>query len=283
MGVHSGKFAVVDGQSTVRNWQINDNMTPARFVASNTRGGTGRRRGPKSWTGSFGAYGGIPAVMPGEIFAFSGYTAPANDVGGSGKLYQGDAIVDSLGLSWNFQSGELISYQIGFSGHLELTITDGVEADVSDPAAFEPCSAKLEYSNDSQGSSGGSSGFVEWDDIVQVNINITAANASYVNSSTNCWTGRKAGPIDWTMSVTEQNDDRVADREKGEYLDLKMYIDATDFWWLRWGLVRDFTGLTVDRETGNIIQRTTNLDMNGFYGDVGHIKLPGETTPWWPV
>jgi hypothetical protein len=45
--------------------------------------------------------------------------------------------------------------------------------------------------------------------------------------------------------------------------------------------VRDFSGITVNRETGAIIARTINVDMAAYYGsNAGQILLPGGTQFW---
>src|SRR5947207_1860310 len=97
MGVHSGKFAAVNGKSTVRNWSINDTNATKAFIASNTGGGTGRLKGNHDWSGSYSQYSGIPAVMPGSALSFTGYSAPDSDVNNTtGKTKSGTAIVDSI-------------------------------------------------------------------------------------------------------------------------------------------------------------------------------------------
>src|SRR5689334_13065677 len=102
MAVHSGRFAVVNGQPSLRNWTITENRPAAKAVNSATRQGTSRRKGPASWSGSFGQYGHTPLVMPGEQFSFAGYTSPSNDVSGSGQVYSGLARVSSVVITWNW-------------------------------------------------------------------------------------------------------------------------------------------------------------------------------------
>lgn len=118
---------------------------------------------------------------------------------------------------------------------------------------------------------------------------------AYVNSSTvvtvggNCrlWTGQLAGPVAWALAVTEQ-DVRRDLFIKGQSVDWKLYVTDTLFWRLRWGMVRDFTGIQVNMETGAIIQQTVNVDMDGFdltagsyAAATGYVKKPDGTT-WWP-
>jgi hypothetical protein len=276
MGVHSGRFGVVDGISTVRNWSINDVSAPQKFVASNTLNGAGRRKGIRSWSGSFGVYGHTPPVMPGEFFAFAGYTSPDDDVSGDGTVYTGDAVVDSIALTVNWQNGEIISNVVNFSGHLVLTNSTDEYLDVTAPTVPEVCGAKIQHDAATPGT------FADWENIAQATLNISAANGSYVNSSTNCWTGRKAGPVDATLSVVEQETSR-SDLDIYDDVQIKLYVTASLFWHFKWMHLKEFSNISVDRESGAILSRTANFEKNGFVGGAtGFIKKP-DTTTWWPT
>lgn len=277
-GVHGGRFGVVNGITQVRNWSINDDGNASRFVNSATKMGAGRRAGVKQWNGSYASHGGIPAVMPSEFFSFLGYTAPDDDTaGGVGQTYEGTAIVDAIGINWNWAGGPVLEHQVGFSGHLGLTpnaadtaITD---ATVSNPEPICPC--KIEYSADGNT-------WTELDNITQASLNIQAANGSYVNSSTDCNTGRVPGPIDWAASIAVE--DNLLGSGLTKFTDYwwKFYVTASTFYELKWGIVKSFTGLQINRETQQVISHVINLEMNGSaYAGAGHIKLP-DTTTWWP-
>ena len=272
MGLHSGKFGVVNGVDTVRNWSVNDQQTSNRFVASNTRGGSGRRRGVRSWAGSFGGFGGQPAVLPGEFFTFEGFTAPDNDASGTGEVWSGTAYVDSMSMVWNWASGSLLEWTINFSGHLALSHASGSLDDVTIPDPEEVCGTRITYPT------------TEWQNLAQATFNLQCPSVQYVNSSSVvsgvCWTGRKKGIFDWTLAVVEQDDDRDPALEIGTDHKLKLWIDNTLFWKLHWGHVESYTGLTVDRQGGGIIQRTVNLAMNGLNGEVGEITAPDGTVLW---
>lgn len=275
MTVHGGKFSAVNGKRSIRQWSVNDAHTPAKGVASNTLNGTMRRPGVQDWTGSYNAFGAQPEVLPGESFSFVGYTAPDNDVSGVGRTYVGTALVESIVISWNYQNGELLSHVVNFGGDLALTSGSATVTDTSDPDALPVCGTKLEYdfSDDN---------YVELDNILSMQLTISSALQTYVNSSTACWTGRKAGPLDWTLAITQQDNVRASIFDKGDRVRLKLFVDDTLFWSLIWGQVRDFTGITADRETGAILQRTINIDMDAWDGaDIGQIIKP-DTTVWFP-
>lgn len=282
MTILSGKFGVVNSYSTVRNWSINDVVSPQRFIGSNTKRGTGRRKGVRSWTGSFSAYGAVPTALPGSSFTFTGYTGPTNGISGAGVTYSGTAFVDSVAVTWNWGSGSILSHVVNFSGHLALTKGSASTTDVTDPDVPVVCGAKITYNEvietvDTD---------VEWQNLVQATLTMSTPSIPYVNSSTIasgvCWTGRTGGILDWTLAVTEQNEDRLAILEIGEMLDLKLWADDTDYYRLKWGMVEGYSGLNVDRETGAIISRTVNLGMNGYNGTEGQVTLPGAGSNLWP-
>lgn len=278
MSVHSGKFGVVNGQSTIRNWTVTETRNNVRYRASNTRGGSGRVPGVHSWQGSFAGMGGLPLVMPGEVFTFAGYTAPTDNVlGANGQRITGQAIVDNIAITWDWAAANPVSYQVNFSGHLDPTWTSAAAlSDATIPEIEPPCGIIFEYSIDD------GTTFAELEDLTTATLTLTAENQSYVNSSTNCYTGRIAGPFDWTLAITQQSDERAGGAfDIGDNLVLKAYTNPTEYWLLKWGMLKDFTGLNVDRESGAILQRTMNLEMNGFVGGaVGKVEKPGAATFW---
>lgn len=283
MTVLSGKFGVVNGVDTVRNVTINETSSPARGVASNTAQGVLRRHGPRSWNGQFARFGGIPILMPGDFFTLGAYIAPASGVlGGVGTMYEGQAVVQNMQMNWNWQSGELLGQQQNFAGHLELTPDDTADAITDDatPSVLEVCGTKIQY----QASSGGD--WVQIPALVTAQLSISLPLHAYVNSDTACWTGQVPGaPIDWNVTLTQQSEKRLDAFNVWEDIGLRLFIDNTNYWELLWGHVREFTGINVNRETGDIVGRTINIDMNAASGGaLGHILLPGAPgTEWWPT
>lgn len=279
MGVHSGEWGVVNGQSTVRNWQVNDTSDAKKYVASNTKRGSDRRRGVKAWTGSFEQYSGVPVILPGQFFTFTGFTAPDTDVtGANGTQYTGTAIVDQIVVTWNWGSGDILLTQINFSGHLGLT--PSVAAALTDASASQAESV-FDVAAPLCAVNGGA--MSAWPNIAQLTLTITAANQAYVNSSTAGLTGRKAGPIDWTLAAVEQETSRTL-FNIDDILDLELFTDATHFWRLKYGHVKEFSNIRVDPESGAIISRTANIEMAAYdaNGNPGLITLPGAGSNYWP-
>lgn len=281
MAVHSGRFGVVNAQATVRNWSLQETMNAPQHVASNTRFGRARRKGPREWSGSFQQWGHSPTVMPGESFSFQGYIAPDNDiVAGVGGVLSGTAFVNQVAITWNWQSNEAVSYQTDFQGHLALTRATGAAAltDAATPVLDIPSLGKIQYSTDG-------TAFTDFTNVTQAVLTISNQIQSYVNSSTviatNLWTGRVAGTLDWTLAITHENSEPVL--AMGPDYWIRLYVNATQFWLLKWGIMREVGGLQVDRESGKVIQLTESIEMQGFSqvdGAIGNITKPGNVV-WW--
>lgn len=284
--IASGMLALLDGISTVRNFNLTDTQNNPPIRASNTQSGTARRKGIKSWSGSYGSYGATPLYMPGEFFDFKAFMPPPTLVPNDDcEAYSGSAIVDSVAITWNWTSGEVLSHVVNFSGHLGLSLLSAQQGiDATDVEALEVCGTKWQYSIDG-------TTWYEWPTLAQAVLTITAANQAYVNSQTACETGRVAGPIDWTLALTEQNCQRLESNypTKGNDYQFKGFVDATDHWRLKWGKLKDFTNIQADVESGAIIGRTANIEMNGIVGStVGRIYKPGYNSGtgagiYWPA
>lgn len=286
MPVVGGKFAVIDGVPAVRQWSINDAQTLPTYVHSGTYFGTGRLPGPESWSGSFQFVGRQPPVLPGDFFNFSGFTSPDDSIDGVGMVYSGNALVTQAQMDWNWATGEVIGGQVDFAGNLALTPT-AAGAQIFDDACLDadsPVGTKITYDAATPWET-----FVELTNLAQAQLTMTCQANAYVNSSTasggRLWTGQRAGPVDWTLSITQQDVTRTP-FTKGQRVALRIYVDADDYWELFWGRVQDFTGITADRSTGAIIQQTINIGMDGFDETAdpcyGHVLMP-DGTHWWPT
>lgn len=279
-GVHGGRYGVVNGITGVRNWQINDNGTLSKYVNSATAIGSGRKAGITSWAGGFSGHGGLPPVLPGILFGFEGYTAPDDDIlSHQGIKYTGNAMVESAAINWDWASGNVLEYQVGFSGALGLTETAGAypyaDVGVSDPEAIGLC--HIDYSVDG-------STWTVLSNVTQASLQLTNAVQPYVNSSTAGGTGRKAGVFDWTASIAIEDTLLGGGLAKFTTYQWRFYTDATHFWFLKWGTVKEFTGLTSSPETGAIISHTIAIEMNAQKaGVLGSVIAPAAMSSYWGI
>lgn len=273
-GRHGGKFGVVNGRSAIQNWSINHTSFPAVTKPSNLRNGTMRRKGVQDWNGSFTQVHGKPDLFPGESFTFQGYTSSDTDVyDTNGEVYSGTAFIDSMNMVWSWANGTpAILTTFNFSGSGALTSSNTKYTDTSTEMTPSICDLKIEQADVDV--------FSAIANVTNITWNVTAENVGRANSSTSCWVERKAGNIDWTLAVTEEETDQLL--AIGDNFQLKLYVNATEFWLLKWGHLESYTDLTVDVESGDIISKVINFSMEGHDGTtgVGTIKDPDDTAQW---
>lgn len=280
---HTGRYGSINGVGAMRNWSINEGFTTVKSVASNTQHGTNRNQGIYDWSGQYAAYGHTPAAMPGEYLTLSAYKAPdaADDID-NGELFGGSVLVGSVAITWNFATNEPISHVVQFGGNGALSVSAGSPpADAASVAEFRPCDGKIAYFE--------SPTVNRIAHVTQAVLTFTREMKTSVNSGTStgsgsCTTIRKPGAaIDWTLAITTEDGNEVAALASGQIKNLRAYVDATDFWDLKWGIFGQRSGLQVDRETGNVISQTHNAEMKGFNSGVGNITKPGAGSAWWPA
>jgi len=283
----SGRFGAVSvggALSSIRDWRASQILEQRVLYASNTKGGPVRRHGVSDWNGSYSAWGGIPAMMPGGTGTFIGYIGPTSGVEGTiGPAVSGAAMCSAISVNWDYTNGEVINHSVTLEGDGAMTNTTATIADGSSVVAPavgpSPIQVKI--------GAGGSYAAIC---VANATLNITGQNVPYVNSCN--YSGgklvrrRTPGNIDWNVSLTLQNADIAnAGLAIGDWVALKMYVGATNFWDLQWGLVHDFSDIVVDRQSNSIVQYTVQISMSGDDGTNavnGLIKLPGAGANWWP-
>lgn len=270
--VKTGINAAVDGVSTARGWEVSYTADTQKYVASNTDGGPGREDGNKDWSGSYTAYGHTPAVWPGESFTFLGSEDGAVGVSGT-------AIVDTITINIDFESGAIIDYTVNFSADGALTLNAAaVVADATMPAAYTSIGRKVQLK-----AIGGA--YADVDDVRTVTITLSAENQSYVSSSTSGWVRRNAGNFDATLSLSIYESDLSALILPNSIYSVKVYVTAAAFWEFEWIKFGEASGVTVDREGAGHIAYTANGAFTGFAevtGSMtqGFIKNPAVATKW---
>lgn len=278
--MHTGKQGVLDGVSSVSDWSISESQATERIVASNTRGGSARTKGVKDWTGSYTAFGGKPAIVPGQIFDFKGQLFPTSGVeGGAGPGYEASALLEQIVINWNFETGAPITHTgtIGGNGELEYK-TDLELLDESTLQKVSSCDTKIQL--------GAEGSETDWDGITTAALTLSVDPVTSAASGGGCWTKRAANAKNWGFTARLQNTDRgnvLLMPTKGSIVRMRCFINATEFWLLEWGMVREYTNIAVNRATGAIIGADVAIDMQGFNnGVVGKVSRPGADGDWFP-
>lgn len=284
MAIVGGRWGVVNGQKFVSSWQVDDQSDTKETVNSVTKAGKHRLPGINSWTGSFESNGAIPVNMPGDMISFEGYLGPDNNtVGSTGVTYSGQAMIERVSITWNWATGDILKTSTEFQGHLGLTYADG-QAAIFDTSSINYYGSKQIPTPTVQINNAG--GFVNWPNLAQLTLTISNEVQSYVNSSTGGNTGRLAGVFDLDITATEQEVLRSL-FQKDDILELKLPVDPTftNFWFIQYGHVKNFTNIRADRETGAIITQNVEIPWSAFDAEsnLGSIKLPGAGSNWWPI
>ena len=280
MATASGSNAAVNGIGSLMSWGASDSQAGNAYVTSNTGGGTGRGGGIADVVGVLAGKGGKPPVFPNQVFAFQGYTAPDNGVAGTdGTIYAASMIAQQIVVNWNWRNNELINWNSNLSGRSSLTFSKGVPFADSTPVPEDyTCGQFLSYNG------------IEVPGIVQATLTVTANLGETSNSSTRdatgCFLSRFPGPIDWTLTATQEDHERglagYPDIGQRDHI-LDLGTNATDSWKIRYGYFEGYSNSQFNRD-GTIISRQMTWNMNAeLSGQVGHIILPGETDPVWGV
>lgn len=283
MPEHSGKFASVGTVSTSSGFTLSEVNDASSFSTSNLSCGTGRRRGKRSWSGTVKGYGGMAPFQAGEEFPFAGLTSPDSDVAGTaGQTASGTARVSQVVITWDFAEANILSWEITFTGCLELTWSSLIVVDTTDIEVPTVCGTKI------------LNGITEMEHVTQVVLTMTTEVKTFVNTSTyvngKCWQGCRSGISDFTLSIAQECTAR--DEAGGlpsappigtDHI-LKVYTSNTEFYELKWAHILGYSGLAADNESGDVITRTIDAAKNGFVdgSGKGHVLLP-DASQWWPV
>lgn len=301
MGYHSGKFATVNNVGALVSWSIDEDSDTKEYINSQTYGMAGQLPGITHWSGSLEVNGAIPiaGLMPGKMFAFTGYEAPDNDTAnGTGTVYSGNIYIERVALSLNWESGDIEKMSYEFQGALGLSFLTGQTAPVdSTVPTYYGCKSlpapKIQTyappANLSLPGPGPSGSLVNWPYITQLNLTISSELQTIVNASTGGATDRRPGPWKMEISVTEQEVLKpLFDKDYLLRLQIPVTPDFSEFWDIKWLHVKNFSGIQANRESGAIISRNISLlhtayDYTSPSPVLGSIIPPGFTPDWWPT
>ena len=275
MGVVSGLSGAVNGKSTVRKWSISYTADTQAFVASNTKLGTGRLAGNKDWSGAYEGYGHTPDAIPGAEFTFTGSIDGTKGVAGT-------AIVDTVEIVIDIESGGIISHTVSFSANGALTEGAAAAVDASLPAVYTAIGCKVEVSDVLA-----EVAYADLPDVRTITISMTASNASYVSSDTGGETKRVAGNLDVTIAVSLYTNDPSTSPipAVNAHQFIRCYVNSTEYWEFLAVLTGEHSDVEVDIEGAAITGLTLNFGMSGWYdldGTIteGEINTPALATVW---
>lgn len=292
-GRHGSVAVGASALHSIRNWNLNAIENHEARVLSSTRAGTMRFPGVADWNGSFEGFGGTPPVFPGDQVALSLFAGPDTGVfGATGLVYFGNAIIDSLTITWQWQPTVVVSWSANYSANGCLAYNTDEYYDTILECVAQACSMKAMYQDEcSAGSGSGTFGasdgeFTELANVESITLTFTANNLVVVNSSTNCCTEREPGTLDWTLAIVDQEQYPILDYDT--YYHWHLYTTATEYWCVAYSLLQDVSNVRVDMESGAIITKTNTLAMASHAcctGDqsssrIGVVTDPAGATHW---
>lgn len=275
MGAISGVGGAVDGVACVRKWSISSTADLKAFACSATDGATSRVPGNTDWSGSYDAYGPLPAHFPGESFTFTG------DMG-NGKGATGDAMVDQTEINWDIEGAEVISHTVAFSSNGALTLGVSVAADATIAAPYASVGTMVSIFAPGATYVPGTD---DIDDVKNMTLTMTAANPTYADSATGGVVKRGVGNIDLSGSYEINVDDPTAIIVPNAIHAIRFWVDATEYWEILCGIFGDASNFEVDREGPSIVSCQQNFSLQAYY-DVatvwtkGAITKPGGGNVW---
>lgn len=277
MAVLSGTLGMINGANTLRNWSASITSSPVEYAASNTQGAKGTESGNQDWSGSGSFYGHTPFVMPGEAINFVGSVDGTNGITGS-------AIADSLTVNWDVAGAGIIEHTLSFSGNGAATRGAAAASDSSDPVILSCFNLPVVKT----ATPAAEPSFAAMANINNVSLVITAANTSYVDSSTAGWTKRFAGPFGVTLAINVNVESLTTLPAPNSVVAVQLFVDSTNYWAINWMRYKDITNIVVDVETRKVISCTLNLGLVPWYtiGSTltqGSITQPGGVAAWWPA
>ena len=219
--------------------------------------------------------------MPGAAFEFKG------SIDGSVGANSGaaGARVDQVEIRIDIEAAAIIDHTVSFSANGALTFGATVATDATVPSPPTSKGCKIQTA-----AAIGTPVFTSIAGVRTITITITSDNKRYVDADSAGQAKRTAGNIDFTVSYSVYTADFSAAEVPlvNTVANLRVFVDATTFWDLKWCKYADASDLGVPVESADNVAATLNVAMEGFT-DVdgttpteGFIKNPAAAT-FWPV
>jgi len=228
----TGEYGAINGWSCLRRWRIQHTQPGVGNVCSTSDGGPHLVNGVEDWKGVARGVN-YPSVDPGDLFTFSGVIGKSGgeDVAGPSSEANG-AIVDRIRLYWNVEAGEILYYDIWFSGVGQtgaLSMSGGERG--SETHVSPLCVKSTHFYIDSDR------------DVRSAWLEVSMQNAMFVDASTSGRVGRTAGTPGGRFWADMYFDALGDLPTKGTFADVKGYVDSgeSSSYQLKYGLIEDVT------------------------------------------
>lgn len=264
----------------VGEWSIERTAEIVAKYASNTGGGPIQAAGNYDWSGSYKAFGPVPALKPGDLFQFVGVFEDATDKG-----VQSDAsgtIVDSIEVRWNQETAALIDHTVGFSANGALTpgTVSSPTPDTSTPLLSSSSGMLVKLDTP-----GGSSP-VELENVRSVTLRLSRDNKKFHASTTGKVPGRKKGNFSGEVSIDLFiSDPTEIDALVNVMKQVQLFVTASAKWTIESIMFSGHSGVGANIESADLIAVTITGAFSAYYDltgtlTAGHITDSGGVF-WW--
>lgn len=284
MAVIAGVDGRVIDNSTVigliRTWGISSSADIQKLVHSASKKGSARTAGNTDWTGKYTAYGHTPVKLPGDSFTFKGVV---KGTGSNNVEAQGTAIIDAVEIEWDIEGGKPISHVVEFGGNGALTFvnngTAALDAVIAAPVAS--IGTKLELWTVAASPAKD----VEITDVRTMKLRIERPSLAYASSATSGGKRRVSGNWDANLTATVYWDDWSTLPAVNAVREVRAFVDGSTYWQMKWGILREQSGLDVDVEAPGLVGCTLTWDMQAITTvaatpTLGQIAKPGGAAVW---
>jgi len=218
--------------------------------------------------------------MPGDQFTFTG------SIDGN-KCVQGLALAQEAEITIDIESGLPISHVVRFGAKGTLNRAYVADPDIADtvvPNFTSSVGCKIQT---------GPVGtqpptFTEDADVRTITLTFTQDQPTYTSSGTAGVTQRVKANLDVRLQYGRYVDDFSLLVGENVVKQIRVFVNATDFYDLRWMRCEDATDMEVDIETGQPVSAVSVFGMDGFQlvsatPTVGLINKPGAVAYWPPA
>jgi hypothetical protein len=264
MAVISGKAARVGGATNVNEWSISYTRAAVGGPNTATAGAPALVAGNGDWRGSYRFTGKQPPHYPGTSFAFAGYTG----AGGGGSTYSGTAIVSEVTIEAPIEEGGSLGGTVTFEADGALTRGAGTQTDVGAPQVFSAKGLQVDYNGAVRPDARG------W------RLTLATELLPYNSTATGGDTKRGVGNVSASWEWSEYEDLAADLPAAGSIAELKLYVDGSTFFHVKWAIVGDVSA-DHDVEGGGLVGQTISGSFTGWNGTQGFVAKPTGGN-WWP-
>ena len=225
--------AAIDGVGCVRELVIGETADDITIACSSSDGAFLELEGTEDWEGEYSAYGGYsPNGYPNDALSLAFNINQAVDKGGSGT-----AIIEAVRVNWDFVTNYPITNTVKFAGDGAFTWGAQTTSDATTPSPLPSRDGKIEIATPATSPSFSTLGHV-----LGASLVVFSDTFRFADSSTTGGYEREPGILGWRVELEVHADDPSAQEALNGDKHVRMYIDSTHYWdikWVKWKKIGD--------------------------------------------